>query len=63
MVQNVGDGAGGALLCATRVGMGRVVWFVSKYIHLYISIEGVVSICMERGSLPSRRLRFLPCDV
>ena len=42
MVQNVGGGAGVALLCAKRVGKGRVVWYVSKYIHLYISIEGSV---------------------
>jgi len=40
VVQNLGGGAGVALLCATRVGMGRVVWYVSEYIHLYISIEG-----------------------
>ena len=35
VVQNVGGGAGVALLCAKRVGKGRVVWYVSKYIHLY----------------------------
>ena len=42
VVRNVGGGAGVALLCAEHVGKGRVVWCVSKYIHLYISIEGQV---------------------